>query len=224
MLGTIVNTLSIIIGGTLGATLKSKISTRYHDIMLHSISLTVLLLGLQGALKTNEILLVIISMVIGGIIGETLKIEERLDSLGQFIQAKLNKENSRFAEGFVTATIIYCVGAMAIIGSIESGVNNNHSTLYAKSILDGVSAIALGSSIGIGVAFSAFSVLIYQGVITLLSSLIANSISTQMLNEISAIGGLLILTIGLNLLKITKIKVANLLPALIVPVIYFLFI
>ncbi len=224
MLGTIVNTLSIIIGGTLGATLKNKISSRYNDIMLHSISLTVLLLGLLGALKTNEILLVIISMVIGGIIGETLQIEERLDSFGHFIQAKLNKENSRFAEGFVTATIIYCVGAMAIIGSIESGVNNNHSTLYAKSILDGVSAIALGSSLGIGVAFSAFSVLVYQGLITLLSSLIADSISLQMLNEISAIGGLLILTIGLNLLKITKIKVANLLPALIVPVIYFLFI
>ena len=222
MLGTIVNTLAILVGGTLGTTLKNKISTRYNDIMLSSIGITVLLLGLKGALETNDILLVICSMVLGGIIGESLKIEDRLNSLGEFLQSKFKKGNNHFAEGFITASLIYCVGAMAIIGSIESGVNNNHSTLFAKSVLDGVSAIALSSSLGIGVVFAAIPVLLYQGSITLLSSLIADSISMEMLNEISAIGGLLILAIGLNLLKITKIKVANLLPAIFIPVIYFL--
>jgi len=222
MLGTTVNTITILLGGGLGSRLGSKLSKRYSDILLNALALSVILMGLKSALETKNILLLICCMAIGSIIGEFLRIEERLDYLSKLVDKKFANQHGNLAEGFMTATLIYCVGSMAIIGAIESGISNNHSTLFAKSILDGVSALVFSSTLGIGVALAAVPVFIYQGSITLLSSLLSGYLSVEAINELSAVGGLLVMVIGLNILEVTKIKVANMLPAVFLPVLYFM--
>lgn len=222
MLGTVTNTVSILIGGSIGSGLGNSLSKRYSDILLNAIAVSVILLGLKSALKTENVLLLIGCMAVGSLIGEYLRIEDRLSYISKRVERKFLKKQGNIAEGFMTATLIYCVGAMSIIGSIESGVSNNHSTLFAKSVLDGVSAIVFSSTLGIGVTFSAISVFLYQGSITLLAGLLSKYLQPESLNELSAIGGLLIMIIGLNILKITKIKVGNMIPAVFLPILYFL--
>lgn len=222
MLGTVANTVSILIGGSIGSGLGNSLSKRYSDILLNAISVSVILLGLKSAIKTENVLLVIGCMALGSIIGEYLRIEDRINNIGNIIQNKFLKKHGNIAEGFITATLIYCVGAMSIMGSIESGANNNHSTLFAKSILDGVSAIVFSSTLGIGVSLAAIPVFLYQGLITVLAGTLAKYVQTEALNELSAIGGLLVMIIGLNILKITKIKVGNMVPAVFLPIVYFI--
>lgn len=222
MLGTIVNTASIILGGSLGSGIGNSFSERYSDTLMHAVSVSVILIGLKSALETKNVLLLICCMALGSIIGEFLRIESRLNSLSELIEKRFSKHNSNLAEGFMTATLIYCVGAMSIIGAIESGVSNNHSTLFAKSILDGVSSLIFSSTLGIGVPLAAVSVFVYQGSITILSGLLAGHLSVEALNELSAVGGLLVMIIGLNILKITKIRVGNMLPSVFLPVIYYI--
>lgn len=224
MLGTIVNAFAIILGGGVGATFGSKLKERYSDIVLKAMALSVLLIGIKYALLTNEMLLVIISLSIGSLIGEFIDIEGRLNKLGDNLQKKFSKGHSNLAEGFVMATLIYCIGSMAILGAIDSGVRGDHTILFAKAVLDGVSALVFASTLGFGVVLSAVSVFIYQGSITLLASQAAGILTDSAINELSAVGGLLILTIGLNILGLTKIKVGNMLPAVFIPVIYFAFI
>lgn len=221
MLGTIVNAAAILIGGGIGALFGSKISERYSDLVLKAIALSVLLVGLLSAIETQNVLLVIISMAVGAVIGEFLQIEERLNAFGEGLQQKFSGGNHNIAEGFVMATLIYCVGSMAILGAIESGLNNNHQILFAKAILDGVSSMVFASTLGIGVAISAVSVFLYQGMLTLLASQADSILTNNMIVELSAVGGLLIMTIGFNVLKVTKIKVGNMLPAVFVPVLYY---
>lgn len=222
MLGTIVNALSILVGGGVGTVFGKSFSERYSDIVLKAIALSVILVGLLNAMETKNVLLVIVSMAVGSLLGEFFRIEERLNQLGNHLQKKLSKGDSNIAEGFVMATLIYCIGSMAILGSIESGVNNDHTTLFAKSILDGVSAVVFASSLGFGVALSSVSVFLYQGFITILSSQASAILTDVMIGELTAVGGLLIMTIGLNVLKVTDIKVGNMLPSVFVPVVYYL--
>jgi len=222
MLGTIVNTITILLGGGLGSRFGSKLSKRYSDILLQALALSVILMGLKSAIETKNILLLICCMALGSIIGEFLRIEERLDSISKLVERKFANHQGNIAEGFMTASLIYCVGSMAIIGAIESGVNNNHSTLFAKSILDGVSALVFSSTLGIGVALSALPVFIYQGSLTMLSGLLAGVLSVEAMNELSAVGGLLVMVIGLNILEVTDIKVGNMIPAVFLPVLYFM--
>lgn len=221
MLGTIVNALAIVVGGGIGAIFNHKISERYSNIVLNGIALSVVLLGLLSAIATENVLLLIISMAVGSLLGEFLQIEERLNKLGDNLQAKFKNSKHNIAEGFVMATLIYCVGSMAIIGSIESGLNNNHEVLFAKALLDGISGMVFASTLGIGVALSGASVFIYQGIITLLASQADQILTEVMITELSAVGGLLIMTIGTNILKVTKIKVGNMLPAVFIPVVYY---
>ncbi len=223
MLGTVVNAISILLGGSLGSGLGSNLSKRYSETLLNAVSVSVILIGLKSALETKNILLLICCMALGSIVGEFLRIEDRLNCLSELLEKKFSKHHGNLAEGFMTATLIYCVGAMSIIGAIESGVSNNHSTLFAKSILDGVSSLVFSSTLGIGVPLAAVSVFIYQGSITLLSGLLASYLPMEALNELSAVGGLLVMIIGLNILKITKIRVGNMLPATFLPVLYFIF-
>jgi len=223
MLGTVVNAISILLGGSLGSGLGSNLSKRYSETLLNAVAVSVILIGLKSALETKNILLLICCMALGSIVGEFLRIEDRLNCLSELLEKKFSKHHGNLAEGFMTATLIYCVGAMSIIGAIESGVNNNHSTLFAKSILDGVSSLVFSSTLGIGVPLAAVSVFIYQGSITLLSGLLASYLPMEALNELSAVGGLLVMIIGLNILKITKIRVGNMLPATFLPVLYFIF-
>ncbi len=221
MLGTIVNAAAIIIGALFGIIIKKGIKESYKDTIMDGIGLSVILIGIMGGIEAQNIILVIASIVIGSIIGEALDIDKGLSRLGLSMEKRFGKGDSNFSKGFVTASLVYCIGAMAIVGSLESGLSGNHETLFAKSILDGITAILFASSLGIGVAFSAMPVFVYQGTITLFANLIKDYLTPEAVNEMSAVGGLLILSIGINLMGIKKIKVANMLPAIFIPLIYY---
>ena len=201
MLGTIVNALAIILGSLLGIGVKKGIKDDYKNTIMDGIGLAVIIIGIMGGIKSENIILVIGSIVVGSIIGEVIGIENKLDNLGNFLQDKFGGKDSNFSKGFVTASLVYCVGAMAIVGSLESGIQGNHQTLFAKSILDGISAIIFASTLGIGVAFSSIPVFIYQGSITLLANFIKDLLTVQVVNEMSAVGGLLIMAIGINIYR-----------------------
>lgn len=233
-IGTIVNTGAVIVGGVFGYFLKSGVSERYKKIVMQGIGLSVLFIGISGTIKeiitivngnkldTQFTMLMIFSLVIGGLIGEFLKIEERLENIGNWIQKKIPSKGDSFSHGFVTASLIYCVGAMAIVGALEDGLTGNTATLFAKSILDGITAIIFGATLGIGVAFSSVTVLLYQGSITLLASFVKPWLNEVVISQMSLIGGILIFAIGLNLLEIKKINIGNLLPAVFIPVLYYI--
>lgn len=220
MFGTLVNAAAIFVGSILGLILKKGINEKLKKTVMDGLALCIILIGISGALKSSDTLLIIISIVTGGIIGEFIDIDSKLKNLGDKLEEKLSKNGSKFSEGFVTATLLFCVGSMAIVGSIEAGLTGNYKTLFAKSMLDGISSIIFSSTLGIGVMFSGVSVLIYQGAITLMSGLLVGILTEAMTAEITAVGSLLILGLGLNMLNITKIKVANLLPSILIPLIY----
>ena len=225
MIGTLVNVAAVIIGSLLGLLLRKGFPEKMKNTVTIGMGLCVVLIGMQGALGTKNVLLVILAIVLGSIIGSLLKIEERLDKLGLSLQKKFAGKdgNDSFAKGFVNATLIYCVGAMAIVGSIDSGLRGNHDTLFAKSLLDGVMSIALASTMGIGVMLSAVAVLIYQGGIALLAQLVEPLLTEAMITEMSAVGGVLIMGIGLNLIRKEHIPVGDMLPAIFLPLILTLF-
>lgn len=221
MIGTLINTVLVLIGGGLGLLLRKGIPERIRDTIMQGLALTVMLIGIQGAIKTNDVLCVIVSIVVGGLIGGLLDIEKQLDKLGQFAEKKLSSEEGSVAKGFVTASLIFCVGAMAIVGAMDSGIRGDHSTLIAKGVIDAVTSVFLAATLGPGVLLSAVAILIYQGAIALLSIWIAPILTDTVICEMGATGGLLVLGIGFNLLfPNQKIKVGNLLPAIFVPLIY----
>ncbi|NLX61981.1 MAG: DUF554 domain-containing protein [Tissierellia bacterium] len=222
MLGTIVNSATIIVGSILGVFLNKGIKDEYKSTIMDGVALVVILIGIMGALDTENIILMTISIVAGSITGEALQIEKKLDKLGSSLEQKLGRGNSNFSKGFVTASLVFCVGAMAIVGSLESGLRGNHSTLFAKSILDGISSIIFASTLGIGVGFSALAVFLYQGTITLGASFVKELLTPEVINEMSAVGGLLIAAIGINILGLKKIRVGNMLPSIFIPLLYFL--
>lgn len=222
MIGVLVNVLAIVIGSLVGLILKKGLNPKILKIIMQGIGLSVIVIGISGALKTDNTLLLVLSLVLGGSIGGLLKIEDRLDTLGDTLEQKLsNGKEGGFSKGFVMATLVYCVGAMAIVGSIEAGVNGNNETLYIKALLDGVSAIVFTATLGWGVLFSSVSVLIYQGAIVLLGVELEPFLTETLINEISAVGGVLILGIGITILEIKKIHVGDLLPAVLIPPIWF---
>jgi len=218
MLGTIVNCLAIIIGSIIGLTIKGKISNKVRVTIMNGLGLCTLYIGLSGALEGKNTLIMIISIALGALIGELIDIDGKLTNLGEMIERKANKGNNSLsiADGFVTATLLFCVGAMAIVGSLESGLSNNHSTL--KSILDGISSIIFSSSLGIGVILSSISVFIYQGIMTFGASLLSNILSDVAISNMSAVGSLLIVGLSFNILNITKMKISNLLPSMLIAV------
>ena len=219
MIGTLINVAAILAGTALGLLLRKGIPERLRDTVMQGLGLCVLLIGASGALKTADTMCVIISIVVGGLLGSAVNIEHRLDQLGQYAERKLGGAGG-FSNAFVTASLVYCVGAMAIVGAMDSGLRGDHATLIAKSALDGVSAIFFTSTMGAGVALSAAAVLIYQGAIALLATWIAPLLTDPIINEMSAVGGLLIIGIGLNMIYDKHISVGNLLPAIFVPMAY----
>ncbi|MBQ6820421.1 MAG: DUF554 domain-containing protein [Clostridium sp.] len=221
MLGTLVNCLTIIIGACIGIFLRGRINKKISDTIMSGLALCVIYIGISGTFKTESTITMILAIVIGAFIGETIDIDKRLENLGQKIEKRFNngKEKISIAEGFVTSTLLFCVGAMAIVGSLESGLNNNHNTIFAKSALDGVSSIIFASTLGIGVLFSSIVVLIYQGGIVISASFLANYLNDTAINNMTAVGSLLIIGLGLNMLGVTKIKVSNLLPAIVIAII-----
>lgn len=221
MLGTIVNSLTIVIGSFIGLFVKGKINQKVSETVMNGLALCVIYIGISGALKGNNTIVMIISIATGGFIGEIIDIDKKLENLGQRIEKRFNKNggNISVAQVFITSTLLFCVGAMAIVGSLESGLNNDHSTLFAKSLLDGISSIIFTSTLGIGVILSAVVVFIYQGSITLAAGFLSNFLSEVAINNMNAVGSLLIIGLGLNILEVTKIKVSNLLPAVVIAVI-----
>lgn len=222
MLGTIVNCLTIIAGSLVGILFRNGIPEKYNQTIMQAIGLSVILVGMKSALGCNDLLMIIISLALGALIGEWIGIENYLERLGNFLEIKFAKTSSGFANGFVTASLIYCVGSMAIVGSLESGLTGNHTTLFAKATLDGIVSIILSSSLGIGVVFSVVPVLLYQGSITLMAGFLKPFLIPVVVSQMSSVGGLLILAIGLNMIREKKLRVGNMLPAIFIPLIYFL--
>ncbi len=230
MLGTIVNSLSIIGGCLIGLIVKGRLTEKISNTIMNGLALCVLYIGISGALKGKDTLQIIICIALGALIGEIIDIDRKLNDLGNMIERKINgkrKNNSNdkisISEGFVTSSLLFCVGAMAVVGSLESGLQGNNSTLFAKSILDGVSSIIFASSLGIGVMLSSIAIFIYQGSITLLAGGLSAILTDNVISNMSAVGSLLIVGLGFNMLGISKIKVANLLPGIFLPIIFGLF-
>lgn len=230
MLGTIVNSLAIICGCLVGLIVKGRLTEKISLTIMNGLALCVLFIGISGVLKGEDTLQIIICISVGALIGEIIDIDKRLNDLGDMIEKKINSkkknassEKISISEGFVTSSLLFCVGAMAVVGSLESGLQGNHTTLFAKSILDGISSIIFASSLGIGVILSSIAILIYQGSITLLAGGLSAILTDTVINNMSAVGSLLIVGLGFNMLGITKIKVANLLPAIFIPIIFGLF-
>jgi len=221
MLGTVINSAAIIVGGILGSLLKVGISERFKTIVMQGVGLSVMIIGISNGLKFSNLMIVIISIVVGGIIGEALNIEGFLKKLGNILQSKFSKkEGSTFSEGFVTASLVYCIGAMAIIGALKDGLTKDHSILFAKSVLDGISSIIFASTFGVGVIFSSISVFLYQGLISLGASFLQPVLISSVVDDMTSVGGILIFAISLNMLEIKNIKIGNFLPAIFIPFLY----
>jgi uncharacterized protein len=222
MIGTIINSAAILLGTLCGVLAKRGIPERLRDAVMQGQGLCIVLIGLSGALKTTSTLCMILSIVLGSLLGAGLDIERRLNNLGERLEKRLlrgkTEENGGIARGFVSGTLMYCVGAMAIVGAMNSGLHGDHSTLIAKALLDGVISVFLASSLGIGVALSAVSVFLYQGLITLLSGLLQSVLTDAVVTEMGAVGGLLVAGVGLNMIYDKHISVGNMLPAMFLPI------
>lgn len=220
-LGTLVNSAAIVVGAVAGTLLRRGIPAAWKETILAAMGLCVTVIGMKMAQGSAHLVLVVVSLALGALVGEALDLDGRLTRFGQWLQRRLlgNRSaatGSSLGEAFVSASLLFCIGAMAIVGAIEDGMAGNHEILFAKASLDGVISVVLASTLGIGVALSAVSVLVYQGAITLLSFWMQQFLTEAVIGEISATGGVMILAIGLNLLGVTKIRLANLIPGLAV--------
>ncbi|MDD9304074.1 MAG: DUF554 domain-containing protein [Desulfobacter sp.] len=223
MLGTFVNCLAIMAGSFVGMLFKNGIPERYNQTVMQAIALCVILIGIKSALACPDLLVIIICLAAGALIGEFIGIEAYLTKVGDFLEKKFSpSKTSSLSTAFVTASLLYCVGSMAIVGSLESGLTGNYDTLFAKSFLDGITSIILTASLGIGVVLSAVPVLVYQGGITLAAGVMKPYLIPAVVSQMSATGGLLIMAIGLNMLREKKIAVGKMLPAIFLPLIYYL--
>lgn len=222
-LGTIVNALAILAGCALGLVLKRGFPQKWQETIMYGITLCIFVIGCQMAFQSKNIILVIASIVVGTVIGEALDIDGALQRFGNWIEIKMvGKRNTGTAgaigEGFIAASLIYCVGAMAIVGSIQDGLSGDHQILFAKSTLDGLTAIIFTANMGVGVGLSAVSVFLYQGLITILAAHMQSLMTPALMAEITATGGILIMAIAANMSKLVQIRIANQIPALLVVV------
>lgn len=220
LLGTIVNFSAIIFGSLIGLLVKGGIPERISNTIMQGLALCVIYIGISGVIKGSNVMLIIISSVIGGFFGELVDIDTLLKNFGDKIENKFKGRGIKISEGFVTASLLFCVGSMAIVGSLESGLQGNNKILFAKSMLDGVASIIFSSTLGIGVMLSSISVLLYQGLITIAASGLKSILIQSVITDMTAIGSLLIMGIGFNMLGMSKIKVANLLPSVFIPIFY----
>jgi len=219
--GAIINAVAILVGGGLGLLFMGKISGTFAKGISRAIGLAVCIIGISSALR-GDIMLMVISMAAGSFIGEMLKIDDGINRFGRWVQRKFSKnENSSFADGFITSSLLFCVGAMAVVGSLDSGLRDDQSVIIAKSVLDGVTSLVFASTMGIGVLFSAVPVFVYQGSIEFFAGFVQHLITDTLIAQISGVGGLMIIGIGVNMVLDAKIKVANLLPAFVIAVGYY---
>ncbi len=215
--GSLVNFIAIILGGGVGLLFRRGLPKKYMLAVLHVIGLVVITLGISYVLESKQILVIIISVILGTLIGTALGLEDRLKTLGDFLQNRIRLGGEHFSEGFTGATLLFCVGAMAITGSMQSGLAQDHTILYVKAVMDGIIALFMASTLGVGVLFSAVPVLVYQGVVTLLAVYLRSYLSPDLVAEMSAVGGVALLSLGLGMAEIKKMKTADMLPGIFLP-------
>lgn len=225
MLAVFVNVITVLLGSVIGLLFRGKVNEKLTKAVIYALGLVTAVIGLLSALKTADILCVIISMAIGTLIGEAVRIDDGIEGAGNFIKNRLFRgkiTESRFAEGFVTACIVFCVGSMTVMGSFEAGISGDYSIIYAKSALDFVSSMMFAAAMGFGVPFAALFVLVFQGGLTLLAGLLSPVLSPELVTEMSAVGGVILIGMAVNLLELKseRIKVANMLPAIFIPLAY----
>ena len=228
MIGTLVNVAAVLFGGILGLIFNTKVPKRYIDIAFQGIGVFTLVLGISMSIPTKEPLFLVFSIIVGSIIGEFFDIDQKLNSLGEWLKKRVRSTNVHFTDGLITAFLLFCMGAMTIMGAIEEGMSGNTQLLMTKSVMDGFAAIALASTLGVGVLFSVVPLFLYQGGLTLLAGglevlmtdLMSGTQMDQMIVELSAVGGLLLIALGLNILELKKIKVSNMLPALVIILVF----
>lgn len=226
MLAVFVNMATVIAGSLIGIFLRSRLKESFRQGLMKALALCTVIIGISSAIGTGDILCVIISMAVGTALGEALRIDDGIENLGDGIKKKLFKNGgggSRFTEGFVSACILFCIGSMTIVGSLQAGINKDYSIIYAKSALDFVSSMAFGAAMGFGVTCSAVFILLFQGGLTLLAGLVGPALSTAVVTEMSAVGGTILVGMAVNMMELgrDRIKVANMLPAIFIPIAYF---
>lgn len=224
MIAVVVNCLAVILGSTIGMILKKGLPERLGNTVFNGLALCVLYIGISGALSGENVLITILSIALGAIIGEWIDIDGKINRLGNWLEQKFKRGGDiPVAQGFVTASLLFCVGAMSVVGSLQSGLSGNHETIFAKSLIDGIAAIVLASNLGFGVLLASGFILLYQGGITLFAQFLQPFLTTSVVNEMTCVGSLLIIAIAFNMLKITDIKVMNYIPAIFIPIVLCMF-
>ena len=219
MYGTLINASAVILGSIIGLIINSKIPKKITNTAFHGVGLFTIVLGIMMAIKTNNFLIMIFSIVIGAVIGEIIDVDKRINNFGDWIKKKYKTRNERFSEGFITAFMLYCMGSMTILGAFEEGIYGIPNLLVAKSVLDGFSSIVLAATMGIGVFFSFIPLIIFQGGLTLFASNMQTVFTEVIITELTAVGGVILLGLGITMLEIKKIRILNMLPSLIIVVI-----
>jgi uncharacterized protein len=219
MLGTVINAAAVIVGSSVGLLIQSRLPQRITNIVFQGIGLFTLFLGITMAMKTGNFLVMIFSIVLGSIVGELLDVDGRMTRMSEFLKKKIRLKSERFSEGLVTAFLIFCMGSMSILGPIEEGLGKPPNILLAKSVLDAFSSMALSASLGLGVVFSVIPLVIYQGSITLFAGYVQGFFTNALIGELTAVGGLLLIGLGINILEIKSLKILNMLPSLVIVVI-----
>ena len=224
MLAVFVNAATVILGSLLGILLHNRLKEQHTKTIIACMGICTMVIGITSAIDTSNILIVILCLVAGTVIGELLKLEQRMDGAGDWLKSHIAKKGGgRFTEGFVTASLLFCVGSMSIMGSFDAGLRGDYDIIFAKSAMDGIMAVTFAATMGIGVAFSAVTVIVYQGALTLLAGVIEPVLSQPVITEMSAVGGVMLIATGMNIIGLTKerVRVGNMLPGLIFPAVWF---
>ncbi len=216
--GTLVNALAIVCGSVLGLLLRGRFPERIRTVSFQGVGLCVLVIGMQMAFAMKNPLIVIVSVLLGGILGEIFHLEELFEKLALRLKGMIRSSNPLFTDGFISSSLIFCIGAMAIVGSFDEGIRGDHAILFTKAVLDGFTSVVLATTYGVGVLFSAVPVLIYQGALTLFAASFQSVFSPEIIAQLTATGGVLILGIGVNILEIKQIRISSMLPALVIVV------
>jgi len=218
MTGTLINVATVLIGSTIGLLIRSRMPERFNQVIFQVFGLFTIFLGVKMALETNEIMVMIFSLLLGTLIGEWLNLEKGMDRLAGFMKRKVKSSHERFSEGLVTAFLVFCMGSMTVLGAIEEGLGEKPNLLLTKALMDGFSSMAFASAMGIGVLFAVIPLFLYQGGLTLFAGSIGQILSDPVLAEVTAVGGILMIGLGFNLLDVKKIRVMNMLPAIVIAV------
>ncbi|MBP6610525.1 MAG: DUF554 domain-containing protein [Paludibacter sp.] len=219
MIGTIVNAIAVLVGGSIGMLFNKSLHPRFQQIYFQATGLFTIAIGISMMKDMNNVLIVVASIAIGALIGELLRLDVRVDALGDLLKMKLKIKNEKFSEGLVTSFMLFCVGAMTIVGAIDEGIGRSSEVLFTKSLMDGFSAILLASAFGVGVLFSAIPLFLFQASISLIAMYAATFFTSEIINGLSAVGGILLIGLGVNILEVKKLRIVNMLPALLLVVV-----